>query len=327
MAQKFSSFLSQLDARQVDYRIGIITTDISSSATATTSDDSPNSALHNGNEDSNKQGLLQDGKLVPIETKNSSGAVTGVVGSYITSSMSNREQLFKWNISRRETEQCENFLSNYTTSPAPVTEARKNCPSGDERGIFAANLFLEKNPSSFIRPNAYLAIVVLSDEDERSGMYLDSSNKTYQLEDKDKPETLVSQLKQLYAGKSAAVHSIIVKPGDSSCLNSQSGQLSTYTPVRGSYGQAYAKASQLTGGKIGDICANDYGSQLSTIGADIAERLSDVTLSCEDPADLQVEIDPPQVSVTWTVSGTKLQFSQPLTPGIKVHLKYSCPSL
>lgn len=329
MANRFNSFLSGLDARYVDYRIGLVTTDVSSGATTATNDDLTTSALYNEARSINQNGALMDGNLVPI--KNSSGSV---VAPYITSSMSDREQLFKTNVQRAETLQCENFLKQYPSTQPPAQGLHDNCPNGDERGIFAANLFVSKNPSSFIRPNAHLAIVFLADEDERSGLYTNPANTVYQLEAKDLPENLVSAVKSSYPDKGLSIHSIIVKPGDSSCLAQQSGQMGPYgthgitkNAVSGSYGSQYSKATQLTDGVLGDICANDYGSQLSNISANIVDRISEITLACENPENLQITLAPPQAHITWSISGNRLQFSEALPAGVQIKLKYACPTL
>ncbi len=329
MANRFNSFLSGLDSRFIDYRLGIITTDVSSGATTATNDDSSSSALYNEARAINGNGALMDGNLVPI--KNTSGST---VGSYITSAMGDREQLFKTNIQRAETLQCESFLKQYPTTQPPAAGLHTNCPNGDERGIFAASLFVGKNPASFIRPNAHLAIVFLADEDERSGLYTNSQSTAYKLESSDLPENLISKVKGTYPDKGLSIHSIIVKPNDSTCLNKQSSQMGPYgthgitkNSVLGSYGLKYAQAAQATGGVIGDICANDYGSQLASISANIVDRISEITLACSNPGDLNLVLAPPQAQITWSVNGNRVMFSESLPAGTQVKLKYSCRTL
>lgn len=329
IANRFDSFLSGLDSRVIDYRLGIITTDVSSAATSVTTDDSPNSALYNEPRAINQNGALMDGNLVPI--KNSSG---GTVGSYITPQMSDREQLFKLNIQRSETLQCESFLKQDPNSQPSASGMKANCPNGDERGIFAANLFVDKNPASFVRPNAHLAIIFLADEDVRSGLYLNSANTAYKLEKNDLPETLVEKVKGKYSGKALSVHSIVVRPGDQTCVNKQSTQLGpngtfgrTRNAVLGSEGHQYAKATELTAGVLGDICANDYGSQLAGISANIVDRVSEITLACSNPGDLSLELAPPQQDITWEIVGNRLKFNESIPTGTHVKLKYSCKTL
>src|SRR5690606_15242203 len=79
-------------------------------------------------------------------------------------------------------------------------------------GFFAANLTVENNPKSFIRSDAHLAVVVLSDEDVRSQLYDDSPY--YRLESKDLPQTLISNVHSRFPGKSVSIHAIIVRPGE-----------------------------------------------------------------------------------------------------------------
>ncbi len=325
MAQRFSSFLSQLDNRFIDYRIGIITTDVSSGATTSAADDGASSVLYNEPRAINQNGALQDGNLVPF----------GNGSAFLTPSVSDKETLFSDNIQRKETKQCEDFLRQYPNSSPPADKFHANCPSGDERGIFAANLFFEKNPSSFIRPNAHLAIVFLADEDVRSSLY--TTGGSYALEEKDKPETLLNKVKSAYSGKSLSVHSIVVKPGDTACEGKQDRQMGpasinpthgvTFNQVLGSQGVQYAKATELTNGILGDICANDYGSQLANIGANIVDRISEVSLACSAPQDLTVSISPSKEGLTWTVNGSALNLSESLDPGTQIHLTYSCRRL
>lgn len=327
MAQRFSSFLAQLDARYVDYRIGIVTSDISSGATSSTADDGASSSLYNGPRAINQNGALQDGNLVKFENGE----------AFITSSTGNKENLFAKNIQRPETNQCESFLKQYPSSQPPSQGLKDNCPSGDERGIFAANLFFEKNPASFIRPNAHMAVVFLADEDVRSGLYLNPKNTAYKLEEKDEPSTLINKVKSTYSGKSLSLHSIIVAPGDQGCLAAQSKQMGpqylsptygvTYNQMLGSEGHKYSEATQMTNGIQGDICAGDYGSQLANIGTNIVDRLADITLACANPGSLDVTLTPAHVGTSWSVSGNILHFSKGLTPGTQVRLKYSCVTL
>lgn len=327
MAQKFTSFLSQLDNGFVDYRIGVITTDVSSAATSSTADDGVSSALYNEPREINGNGKLQDGNLIAF----SNGE------PFLTPNTSNKEALFSANIQRAETRRCEDFLKQYPNSQPPAAGLKANCPSGDERGIFAANLFFEKNPSSFIRPNAHLAIVILADEDVRSGLYRTTTSGSYELETKDLPTTLVEKVRGTYSNKSLSIHSIIVKPGDSSCLAAQSNQMGpsymdpshgvTYNPMKGTEGQKYAEATQLTNGILGDICASDYGSQLANIGSAIVERIAEITLACRNPLNFSATLTPARPAITHHIDGSTLKFSEALPPGTQVRLSYDCPSL
>lgn len=329
MAARFSSFITALDNKSIDYRIGIITTDVS----ATTG---------NGPRGINGNGALQDGNLITF----------GDGSKYLTPSTLNKTSLFATAIQRQETITCESYLAQNPGAP----NYSANCVSPDERGIYAANLVVQNNPSGFIRGDSSLAVVVLSDEDVRSTAY--SSYISYSLDAMDMPQTLISNVQNRYTGKSLAVHSIIVKPGalnsgitassaadqllaafsingtsaasalpttlfnggDSTCLNAQSAQVNN---VRGSYGYIYALASRMTGGYEGTICASDYGSQLSSIGNQIGQQVNSIGLSCAQPKNLIVTfVSGP--AVTWTQSGSQINFASNLTVGSQVRVQYKC---
>lgn len=324
MAVRFKSFLSILDSRYIDYQIGVITTDISSSSTETTSDDSGSSSLYNPPRAINKSGALQDGRLIQYDS-----------GEFVLKPTSvNKEILFSSIIERPETKQCEEFLKKYPDRSPTLDEIRENCPSGDERGIFAANLFLDNN-SATIRDKAHLAFVVLSDEDVRSGLYLNQAN--YSLESKDTPEALMAKVKAKYPNKQVSFHSIIVRPGDSACEQIQDHQMGPssinptngviFNQIQGSQGQIYAQATKLFGGITGDICANDYGSQLASIGANIVDRVSQIQIACDSPGNLSVEFSPAEKSVDWTLQSKMIRLQKSMDPGVQLHLKYTCRKL
>lgn len=324
MAAKFNSFLSVLDSKYIDYQIGVITTDVSSQSTSATADDGAASSLYNPPRAINKNGALQDGKLIAFENGE----------SILKPTTANKETLFSKNVERPETLQCESFLRKYPNSNPPADGNRENCPSGDERGIFAANLFLDNN-ASVVRANAHLAFVVLADEDIRSSLYLTQSG--YALEDKDKPENLLAKVKEKYPNKNVSFHSIIVRPGDSGCEAIQDRQMGpaginpthgvTFNQIQGSQGKIYSKATSLLGGVIGDICANDYGSQLASIGANIVDKVSQITLACSSPGNLVVAFDPIEKAVAWVQEENKIQLGKTMDPGVQIRVKYTCPRL
>ncbi|GIL16845.1 MAG: hypothetical protein BroJett040_05960 [Oligoflexia bacterium] len=331
IANRFSSFLSSLDNKNIDYRIGIITTDVSTSP-------------YNSARAINQNGALQDGRLI----------VFGDGSSFLTPSTANKESLFGQAIKRNETLTCEAYLNTNPTAGQTSTSYQQNCPSPDERGIKAANLFVRGNPASMIRSDAHLAFVVLSDEDVRSSLY--TKTTTYALETDDLPQTLIENVNNLYAGKSMSFHSIIVRPGqlvngvtaeqvingiatfasskleatqyfsqyftgaDVACLNVQSTQTNN---VLGSYGYMYSLLTKMTGGIEGNICANDYGSQLSSIGDNIGQRVNDLQLACATPENLQLDFVS-GTAVSFHIEGSVLKFDQALSAGTEVRVRYGC---
>lgn len=253
MATKFPTFLQSLG--NVDYRIAITTTDISSAVsqaysgtnTRPPSESSPSV---------NQNGALQNGNLIVFGNGKkyieSSGSSSGANISYFNSA-----------IQRQETLNCEQ--SGY-----------KQCPSDDERGVFAANLAIDKN--EFMRVGADLAVIVLSNEDERGMSNTGSAGRpnnstynndmslisVYKREKYDLPQTFVDKVRSSLNGKGVTVHPIIVKPGDTNCLNDESDPAKD---IRAKEGFTYQELYQLIGGNssIGSICDSDYSSVLSGI--------------------------------------------------------------
>jgi hypothetical protein len=310
LAARFANFIQNLDTKKVDYRIAITTTDVSGGS------------------------FPQGGQLIKL----------GDGSSYITPNQADRVNLFNNAIQRKETKDCENWIANYLrangansiNSTAYASAYPKNCPSGDERGIYSANLVVQNNPDSFIRTDAHLAIIFLSDEDERSGLYL-TPGAGYQLGNLDQPGTLVSNVRSKLGEskyKSLSVHSIVVK--ESTCLSQQNNQVLGDTPnestrglVTGSVGNVYLAFSQTnpSWGVAADICAKDqdYTTQLGQIQTNISSRTKDILLKCSNPTDLEVSIS--GSTVAHSVNGNVLSFSQYLSAGTSVSVSYKCSAM
>lgn len=339
MADRFSTFIQTLDNQAIDYRIGIITSDVSGGTSGA---------------------FPKNGDLLTF----------GNGAKFITQNDSNRTQLFIQGVQRQETVQCENWLranpTNNTSSSTYQSGYATNCPmSGDERGIYALNMFLDKS-SAIVRSNAALAVVVLADEDERSSAY--NTNEGYKLATYDLPQNFLERARSRFGAKAISVHSIVVNPGSfsgdataaaeaiaagtysysyyggatlnpqassffhpssyqQSCLSQQSNQINPgyANNLSGSYGFQYTLLSKMTGGVVGDICASSYGNQLADIGNNIVDRVSDIQLACSNPEDLEVSIT--QNGVSYWVEGSLLKFSTTLNPGTKVTGKYFCQPL
>lgn len=325
LADRFSSFISNLDGRKIDYRIGVITTDISSDQTESTADNSASSGQYNPPRVINNNGSLQNGELIEF----SGGR------KFLSSNDSGRVSDFMAIIKRPETLQCESFLKQYPSSQPPTSGMFQNCPSGDERGIFSANLFLTRK-YQLLREDADVAFVFLSDEDTRSGLYLNSVLEDFTLELNDRVETFIENSKKFVTGRKVSAHSIIVKPGDTQCEAEQNKQMGpvaisptygvTFNQIKGSQGRQYAKASEATGGIIGSICSSDYGALLKDISTKIADQATQISLACASPKNLSVKVDGTEIS-SWSIDGAKLSLGQVLNIGQKVDLSYSCPRL
>jgi hypothetical protein len=248
----------------------------------------------------------KDGRLLSM------GAVNNSPTSILTSAMSPElaQQLFASTIQR------------------PVNEG-----SAYEQGIFATHRAIERslveNASdvnlqnmALIRPEATLAVVVVTDADETGNG------------DKNKPQVLLDLVKsKLGASKRFAFHSIIVKPGDVDCENDHSELTVNGKIIRNineEPGQAYAALSGLTGGLIGSVCAADYASQLQQIGHAVADSVRTLTLDClpqdtsgDGIADVSATDSTGQALQIAEVAGLLVTFTTDLPMGM-THLQYSC---
>lgn len=322
MANKFNEFINVLQNKKINYNIGITTTDIKT-------DSNPERSI-------NKNGQLQNGNLITFPN-----------GKKILSSQeySSDEQLnqFKKTITRNETLHCEQYLKQYPNRQPPAIGLLENCPSGDERGLFSLNLFLDNNYQQLVRTNSHFAVVVLSDEDIRSGLYKRGTEE-FKLDDYDKPETVISKFEAKFPSNTFSFHSIVVQPNDKECLQFQSRQLGpaninpidgiTFNAVLGSYGTQYKKLSNLTHGVDGDICAgelngraSDYGSQLTEIAKNVSNRITDIRIACSDAKALSVDISQNSTNITWSLDENIIHFSNALPANTNIHLKYECTSL
>lgn len=329
MATAFSGFLTSID--NLDYRIAMTTTDVSNTAGWAGSN-----VAYNPPGPYNQNGALQDGRLIDF----SSGL------KYLERSNSNKQNLFNATVRRPETAVCEASIAR--------RDNPTQCPSGDERGIVAAGLTIRNYLGQFTRPTAHLAVIVLSDEDERGvsrynpchygpnhpngnsypGSAADRTNceaikSAYLFEAADEPQAMVDSFRSLYPSKTMSVHSIIVRPGDTGCRTAQTGQVpGASQPVLGFEGYAYKRLSDLTGGVVGNICASNYTSQLQDIGYTIGEQVTSLPFRCR-PVDDQFEVlysGQPAASGTYSADFATmvLSINTSLSPTTKVTLKYTC---
>ncbi len=306
MAQRFPTLLSKLDDRMLDYRLGIITTDIASNS-------NPPRAI-------NQNGALQNGRLVSF-----SGGM-----KFLEPNTPNKASLFLETMKRPETLECEQYINDSVASGMNTSSSEyqvgyyNHCPSGDERGVMAAVQTVRNNQDQFLRDKAHLAVVVISDENERS-WGLTSSNSNYNLQTDDQPQTLINLVKQKYPTKTLSVHSIVVKSNDSGCLQAQNNQMNGL--VKGQYGTIYEQLSTATGGVIGSVCESDYGDQMGRIGAAIVKQVDYFMLHCENPENLEILFTPPDAVTSYHLDGRRVIFDRVLDPSSRVRFRYDCPIL
>lgn len=203
--------------------------------------------------------------------------------------------------------------------------------SDDERAIKAAYQHAYNGDYRFqpnsgcYRPDSAIAYIIISDEDERS-IGGDSTQQVYAselkaLEEEDKPEVFVAFIRDTFgANRRFTVNSIIVKPEDSSCKESQDSG-----GVKSHYGFIYAELSKLTGGGIGSICATDYSTSLNLFLSRIQDSLRSVPLECQPyNGNINITVMPNMGPVKSRVEGLSLVFDTPIPAGHTIDVSYKC---
>lgn len=201
----------------------------------------------------------------------------------------------------------------------------------DERAIKAAWHHIDyKQYNSCYRDNAALAVVILSDEDERSvggdQKQIYYINEYKELETQDQPQELVNKVKLSFGNdKRFTVNSIIVKPGDAACKQLQDSQVTSEGAAISHYGIKYDELSKLTGGASTSICESDFSANLYYFKDKIIDSLSSVPLECAPVGGVQVEITPTLGgTLTTQIENNTLKFSTAIPAGRTIKLNYKC---
>ncbi len=194
--------------------------------------------------------------------------------------------------------------------------------SGNEQGIHATYRALERslqandNNSKFLRSQAGLAVIVVTDADETP------PNRVWGA--KNYGDNLRNFVATTFPSKAFKFHSIIVKPGDTACrFYAGSGNED--------YGEEYFKLSTNTNGIVGSVCETDYSAQLKEMGQSTAELVKNISLDCA-PVDSDKDGKPDitivdlmtQKQVTdYTVNGNQVSLVQALPIG-QYKVDYRC---
>ena len=317
IAKQVSRFLSAI--KDLDYRIAVITTDISSS---------PENPVRNA--------YYQDGKFIPIGRRiylrnenRGKEPSPQVVQDWINAMV------------RRETTRCDsrNQPKKYDSDDYYAEESSTiECPSHDERGIYALNKAI-RNPKhgGFFDSKTHLMIAVLSDEDNRSSRkYIEEpGNEIYEYEEFDYPEVLVQSFEERFPEKKTfSVHPIIIPPGDRSCLEKQNSSRNKGAGSgRGYYGKEYAwlasgdsnltRSGRLLKGEVISICHKSYGSQLNKIT--VAAKTIRIPVPCSQPERVNLYVNNKRIKADYDIKGKTLVMEPgrvPLTS--KVELEVTC---
>lgn len=308
MAQAFGGFIERLDAREIDYKIAMTTTDATKISTT------PLLSFGNGS-------------------------------TFLTKGDSNRVALFNGAIVRTETTTCEEFIKGAYNSFGPGFQSQpyyqnnysSKCASGDERGILTANYVLQNNSGSFVRDDAHLNIIVISNEDVRSG-------NTGSFTTEDRASNFISTVNSKFTDKYWEFNSIITK--DAACAQAQNSQFRTASgqeirDQNGNYvitanpGVQYAAVSASPSkdifgnsqprGQIIDICQTNYSGHFVNMATKVADAALRFNLKCSPAAAPVVELaNNPAATVPHTWNGNHIIFTASYQ-GTPVRVKYSCP--
>ena len=306
LAQQMKNFLT--DIKNLDYRIAIITTDISSSP------------------DNNVRGAsYQDGQFLEIGNSGSYFLEQGELGKQ---PLKEAEEDFANTLVREETLLCDQKKNRgededkeyfWETGTYRAKGGTSSCPSSDERAIYALNLAVENTQQkSFFRRDAHLMVVIISDEDERSSeKYIEQQledGKDYTFELKDYPETLVETVyHHLGPLKTFSVHSIVIPPVEGKCFREQ--QEDTLKGGRGFPGKVYASLSyasdpelikhgNLLQGEVISICDRNYSAQLSRVA--IYAQVPRISIPCSDPRKVSMSLNGANKNLPYEIENRSL---------------------
>jgi hypothetical protein len=196
----------------------------------------------------------------------------------------------------------------------------------DERAIRAAWQHIDyAEYNNCYRPDASIAMIAISDEDERSiggnPAYEYYAGEMKYLEFEDQPEALANKIRQEFGvSKRFTFNSIIVKPGDSPCMAAQDAG-----GAKSHYGYKYRDLSQLTGGGIASICGSNYSTNLNYFKDRIVNTLASVPLECAPVGLINVSVTPTMGSFSTSVVNNSLVFNPAIPAGRTVRIEYNCP--
>lgn len=195
---------------------------------------------------------------------------------------------------------------------------REESGSDSEKGILTTRRAIERavgNGSSgadralrkFFRPDAALAVVVLSDEDE-------SGNG-----EKSDGDNLIKYIRDSWGNnKVFQFNSIIVHT--QKCLNGNGHTM----------GRKYQRLSKKTKGLVGDVCADNYSQMLTDLGQGVADLQRVYKLKCkpkdaDNDGKIDLEVVPKNGSSIpgYTIDGKKLTFDKHLEVG-DYEIHYFC---
>lgn len=172
----------------------------------------------------------------------------------------------------------------------------------------------EASNKGFFRKDSKLVTIIVTDKDERNVGSKDSKAMSAQ--------SAVDYFKQNLGSTMNGMTSlsIIIKPGDTSCMAKHSSNLQD--GAGGVYGQTLSQFASLTNGLTASICEKDYGAALSQLGEKIRQDLESITLKDVPYKDSLKVTFTPAMNIKWVLEGKVIKFDKPLPSGTKIDIRY-----
>jgi spore coat protein U-like protein len=270
LAASIGSFLQTLDSESVDYQIGVTTTGVNPAPPTNGTPACPG-GLEGG----------EAGRLFPAD---------GSAPRIVTPSMANRAAVLQDNLNVGGCQSVQEGLlaTELALSPPLIDNADDpNAPQPNSEG----NL-------GFVRSDASLAVVVVSDEDDGS------------------PGTVTQNVQSLQGLKPTTplTFSAITTPAQGCAIGTQPG-------VR------YIEVSQAIGGVVASICDPNWSDSLNAVAAGLFRSRSAFPLSSPaDPTTIQVTVNG-KASTGWSYDAASdtVVFRAPPSPGDTIDIQYELP--
>jgi len=292
LGQNFASFISQVAKSNADFQIGVTTTDVC--------------------DDQDPSRISLNLRRCPTP----SGAATSHLRGSLVGQISQK-------VLSRTTSNLESKFTTYSNVGING--------SGYEHGLTAAKMAIEKSLAgqneNFVRKDAFLAVIVVSDEEDDGiglGMADAYSGQNYiQAGLTNYRYTTDDFIRDIHAAKGIGKFSVSAITGTrladgSMCTSAHSKPLEE--------GSQYIQAAQGTGGIVQSICDTNWSASLSAIGQDIAAQSSQLVLN-QKPYSSAINVlvnSAPSTHWTYNPTNNAIKFDIGFIPkiGEKIEIQY-----
>jgi len=185
-------------------------------------------------------------------------------------------------------------------------------PADDEPLKLSLKAF--QNASALYRQDADLAIVYLTDQEEKSGV----SGAT-------KADDVINGFKSKFSGKTMRAYGAVIQPGDTACFKQERGY---GKDPNGGYNHSVTELAKKTGGITVSICSADYSDLFKSIKEDFSkvssQPLFNSVILKHDPIAESVKVTfTPSTSIQTHVVGRTVFFSEVPPVGVEIRINYN----